>query len=132
MGDCRTRARLGVSYYDEELLSSINHVLLFDRVGQNSFKGSCRYPAFWQETTETRLRFDTFAVPFVRSSVRGIILTCWSSVAVGSLSIPLAKLGATVASSDISAAMTEEAAARAKVGCLLCVELVRGATSSKT
>lgn len=34
---------------------------------------------------------------------------------VGSLSIPLARLGATVASSDISAAMTGEAAARAEV-----------------
>ncbi|CAN0213053.1 unnamed protein product, partial [Laminaria digitata] len=34
---------------------------------------------------------------------------------VGSLTIPLVKLGATVASSDISAAMTGEAEARAKV-----------------
>lgn len=35
---------------------------------------------------------------------------------MGSLSIPLAKLGATVASSDISEAMTTEATERAKVG----------------
>lgn len=39
-----------------------------------------------------------------------------SALAVGSLSIPLARLGAKVASSDISAAMTGEAAERAKVG----------------
>lgn len=39
-----------------------------------------------------------------------------SALAVGSLSIPLARLGAKVASSDISAAMTGEAKERAKVG----------------
>lgn len=37
-------------------------------------------------------------------------------LAVGSLTIPLAQMGAKVASSDISAAMTQEAAERAKVG----------------
>ncbi|CAN0295118.1 unnamed protein product, partial [Ectocarpus fasciculatus] len=40
---------------------------------------------------------------------------CDAGCGVGSLSIPLARLGAKVASSDISAAMTGEAAERAKV-----------------
>lgn len=43
-------------------------------------------------------------------------IACLSHLTVGSLSIPLAKLGAKVSSSDISEAMTTEAAERAKVG----------------